>query len=153
MVCMYDERLQHVFTCFITLNGQFPVFRPHAFHGITVVLFAVQCLRCVFLFPFFWPACLRNTRYLLLRIKLFVCDCDVFQRLAKDLPYLFTILHCIFSSFASWSILDDVFVVICGFRLQFFPVAMFQGQWQRVSLVCVSSEFPKGPSRIFEKFQ
>ena len=69
---------------------------------------------------FFWPACLRSTRHLLLRIKLFVCDCDVFQRLAKDSPYLFTILHCIFSSFASWSILDDVFVVICGFRLQFF---------------------------------
>ena len=33
-----------------------------------------------------------------------------------------------------------------------FPVAVFQGQWQRVCLVCVSGEFPKGPVEILRSF-
>jgi len=73
MVCMCDERLQHVFTCFVTLNGQFPVFRPHAFHGITAVLFAVSCLHCVFLFPVFLAGMFMKHAVSFIRDKVVSC--------------------------------------------------------------------------------
>ena len=31
-------------------------------------------------------------------------------------------------------------------------MAVFQGQWQRVGLVCVSGEFPKGPVEFSRSF-
>jgi len=73
--------------------------------------------------------------------------CDVFQRLAKDSLYLFTILQCIFFSFASWSILDDIFFPPCGFS---------SGRVPRSVAACMSGMYvwwvSKGSSRNFEKF-